>query len=62
MNMPPFHKILATSALCLAAVGACALSAAETEAPTLVGKVLVLKIKDTCLLYTSDAADESLPV
>ena len=45
--MPAIHRILATTALCLAAVEACSLSAAETAAPPLVGKVLVLKIKDT---------------
>ena len=41
-----FHRILTTSALCLAAVGACPLCAAEPASPSLVGKVLVLKIKD----------------
>ena len=41
-----FPKILATTALCLAAVGACPLCAAEPASPSLVGKVLVLKIKD----------------
>ena len=42
--MTIFHKILATTALCLAVVGACPLCAAEPA--SLVGKVLVLKIKD----------------
>ena len=44
--MSTHPRILTTTALCLAAVGACSLSSAETASPSLVGKVLVLKIKD----------------
>lgn len=46
MTTPIIPGILASTALCLAAVGACPLCAAEPASPSLVGKVLVLKIKD----------------
>ena len=44
--MPHIPRILSPIALCLAAMGACPLCAAEPASPSLVGKVLVLKIKE----------------
>ena len=49
--MPPFHKILATTALCLAAVGVSSLTAGEIAPPSLVGKILVMNIKGTEKCY-----------
>ena len=60
-----FHKILATAALCLAALGACPLCAAEPASPSLVGKVLVLKIKDAEQRYAfpdSHVVRKTLPL
>ena len=63
--MVPFRKILATTALCLAAMGACPLCAAESASPSLVGKVLVLKIKDAEQRYVfpdSHVVRKTLPL
>ena len=51
MTMPTIHKILATTALCLAAVGVSSLTAGEIAPPSLVGKMLVMNIKGTEKCY-----------